>query len=158
MRKIKLTKGKVAIVDDDMFDFLNQWSWSFDGWYATRWISSIKRNRSDRVDAIGMHRVVADTPEGKDTDHKNGNRLDNRRENLRICTKSQNQHNKGISKNNTSGYKGVHQNRWGDWVSQIKLNHKQIYLGTFQTPIEAAIAYNEAALEYHGEFAYQNEV
>jgi hypothetical protein len=90
-------------------------------------------------------------------DHKFGDTLDNRKENLRICDNSQNQANKLTNKNNVSGYKGV---SWYEqlkkWVVHIGYNNKQIHLGYFKNKIDAAKAYNEAALKYHGEFAKLN--
>lgn len=86
-------------------------------------------------------------------DHKNKNRLDNRKENLRICTPSQNQHNKPIYANNKSGYKGVTWHSIGKkWQAQIMINNKYKYLGLFETPKLAYEAYCKVAIELHGEF------
>lgn len=92
-------------------------------------------------------------------DHINGDGLDNRKSNLRICNGSQNRCNKGKPKNNTSGYKGV---TWHTpnkkWVAQIAVNGKHSYIGSFKTKEEAAKAYNKKAKELHGEFARLNNL
>jgi hypothetical protein len=90
-------------------------------------------------------------------DHKNGDIFDNRKENLRKCTCSENNKNKCIFINNTSGYKGVSwEKRMDKWLASITVNYKQMNLGYFTDIIEAALAYNEAAIKYHGEFASLN--
>jgi len=86
-----------------------------------------------------------------EVDHKNGDPLDNRRQNLRLCTHAQNQHNTGLSCVNTSGFKGVSK-RGKRWKAQIRINGKQTYLGTYDTPEEAGAAYDAAALKVQGEF------
>lgn len=91
-------------------------------------------------------------------DHINGQKDDNRWENLRLATNRENCCNKGPSKNNKSGYKGVSKKNKRSWVAVIHTNSRQIRLGTFSTPEEAAVAYNKAALKYHGEFAYINPI
>ena len=92
-------------------------------------------------------------------DHINGVKTDNRIENLRVCTSSQNKGNIGLLKSNCSGYRGVSLNkRSGMYHAQIKINGKQTYLGRFATPKDAAIVYNKAAKEHFGEFAYLNKV
>lgn len=92
-------------------------------------------------------------------DHINGNGLDNRRKNLRLVTKSQNMMNRGIQKNNTSGFMGVSFHKaTGRWRAYIKKDKKQFYLGLFDNKKDAAIAYNEATKFYHGEYAYLNKI
>ncbi len=98
-------------------------------------------------------------PDGKQVDHINGNPLDNRRENLRICENAENNRNKGLTKASTSGYKGVSlYKRSGTWRAYIVTNYKQKHLGTFDNPIDAAKAYNVAAIKFHGEFARLNDI
>ena len=152
MKKIELTKGKVALVDDDDFDELSKHKWcvSKDGnnFYAIR---SIKIDGKKRT--VKMHRVIMQTPKGMDTDHIDHDGLDNRKENLRICTHTENLMNTGKYKNNVSGYKGVSwDNSRSKWKSQIKFNKKIIILGRFTDKEEAYKAYCEAAKKYHGEF------
>lgn len=90
-------------------------------------------------------------------DHIDQNKLNNKRNNLRLCTGSQNLSNKGRIKTNTSGYKGVCSSG-RKWMAQITVNYKNIYLGTFPTKELAAFAYNEAAIKHFGEFASLNVI
>lgn len=100
-----------------------------------------------------LHRYLL--PGSEQVDHINGNRLDN----LRGCNNGENNRNKGPNKKNTSGYKGVYLHKsTGKWIAQITVNYKCKSLGSFITAEAAALAYNEAAREYHGEFAFQNEI
>lgn len=116
--------------------------------------------RSLTLDGIcyRAHRIVFLMFHGylpKQVDHINGDKSDTRIINLRAATNAQNSQNKPKPKSNTSGYKGI--NRAGKrWSSYIAVNKKRIYLGTFTCKHEAAKAYNKAAIEYHGEFAYLN--
>lgn len=159
-KKIPLSQGKFAIVDDEDYEYLNQWKWSIVSdsinQYAIRRLStSIDKKRR----TIRMHRLVLDVIDKKlVVDHINGNTLDNRKSNLRVCTQLEN--NKNVNKiksNNKTGYKGVlWHKRDRIYEAFIGLNGKRIYLGRFHDIIEAVKAYNEAALKYHGEFARLN--
>tara|TARA_R110000822_G_scaffold109972_1_gene239959 strand:+ start:851 stop:1330 length:480 start_codon:yes stop_codon:yes gene_type:complete len=158
MKEIQLTQGKVAIVDDDMFDFLNQWKWHIykqnrNNYYARR---TIRVNNKQKH--IVMHRLIIKC-EGKIIDHISGNGLDNRRCNIRVCNKSENPINRRININNLSGYKGV---SWfkscKKWRAQIQYKKIVYFLGTYEKRIDAARAYNAAALKYHGEFANLNKI
>lgn len=92
-------------------------------------------------------------------DHINRNTSDNRWCNLRPCNAAENSFNQGFHKNNTSGIKGVHWNKRNKkWFARISYNKKRIFLGSFDCKVDAAKAYNVAAIEHHGEFAYLNEV
>ena len=109
-----------------------------------------------------MHRTIMKPKDGIDIDHANKNKLDNRRTNLRLCSRSQNLANKFDLNKNRSGYKGVSFFKWGNrkkrWVSQIQFRYKTLRIGYFLTPEDAALAYNEAAKEYYGEFARLNNI
>jgi len=104
-----------------------------------------------------MHRVIMDCPEGKEVDHKDFNTLNNQRSNLRVCSTSQNCQNRRKSAVNTSGYKGVVlDKRYNKWVTRIKKDRKMIYLGSFKDKEVAALVYDNAARQIHGEFAKLN--
>lgn len=150
MMTINLTRGMTAIVDAEDYDWLSkiEWSYSAVGYAAGR--------HNGRY--VYMHRMIVGAKPGEYVDHINRNKLDNRRSNLRICTKQQNQHNQG-PRRGTSRYKGVSYRRdTGKYTAQIHYNWKKISLGSFDTEEQAARAYNEAARKYHGEFAYQNKI
>jgi hypothetical protein len=104
-----------------------------------------------------MGRAILNAPAGMIVDHRDGDGLNNQRENLRLCTHSQNMQNRRLQRNNRSGYKGVY---WikaqGVWAARITVNRVPINLGRFDTAEQAARAYDEAALKYHGEFARLN--
>lgn len=102
-----------------------------------------------------MHRLIMDAPANMDIDHINGNGLDNRRSNLRLCTETQNRANTGPQRNNTSGFKGVYKVKTG-WRAAIKIKGKMTGIGTFKTKEEAATAYDEVARKLHGDFAKLN--
>lgn len=156
MKSIPLTHGKFAIVDDEDYEWLMQWKWqASEKGYATRtqWVGNGKQKR------ISMHRLINKTPDGLETDHINGNRLDNRKCNLRTCTNAENQQNRRKKEGTTSVYKGVHWNSKDKrWYALIKHDGKTTYLGSFKNEIDAATTYNKAASEIHGEFARINNL
>jgi hypothetical protein len=145
---ITLTKGKETIVDDEDFEELSKHKWFITKKYASRHSPN---------GFIYMHRVIMKTPDGMETDHINGDYLDNRHENLRICTTSENQRNKRIQANNTSGYKGVCWDKKNKkWCAQIKCNGISKKLGRFENIFDAARSYDIAAKKLFGEFARTN--
>jgi hypothetical protein len=151
MKNISLTQGKFAMVDDEDYEYLNRHKWYFEKGYAARKEGVI------RGKITYMHRVIMQTPDGMDTDHINGNKLDNRRENLRVCTHAQNTRNRNYQINNTSGYKGVSFDKSRNkWHVAIKVNGLHINKGRYDTVEEAARAYDEAARYYFGEYAGLN--
>lgn len=152
-KRIELTNGQFAIVDDEDYEYLSQFTWHNAVGYARRSLGYQKGGSK----YIYMHQEIMKTPKGMVTDHINRDRLDNRRENLRICTESENARNYKRRINKSSGYTGVNFNKTtGKFQAQITLNRKNIHLGVFECKHEAARAYNEAAIKYHGEFAHQN--
>jgi NTP pyrophosphatase (non-canonical NTP hydrolase) len=159
MRHISLSQGKVAIVDDDDYEYLSKYKWYFANDYAKRNVRLPNGKRSTQF----MHRVILNTPKDKVTDHINGNKLDNRKSNLRVCDCSENQMNVSNVRPGTSKYKGVNKqnsnrHKKPKWIARIQVRERRISLGYFNTEKEAAIAYNRAAILYHGDFANLNEV
>lgn len=148
---IPLTKGKFTIVDEaDVVLVLARGSWKASRGSDRVWHAS----RSEGYAAIYMHWLITGNPM---TDHANGNGLDNRRINLRPATKSLNAINRPPPRNNTSGYKGVSWvKRDRKWQAMIGIGGRPTHLGTFDDPVEAARAYNRAALEAFGEYAWLN--
>lgn len=152
MKEIQLTQGKVALVDDEDYERLKDYSWclSSEG-YA---YGSINKKREY------MHRIIMNAPKGIDVDHINRIRTDNRKENLRLCSRSENRMNS--TKRDilaTSKYKGVYLNKKTlRWCALIKINKKGIHIGTFDDEIEAAKAYNDAVDKYHGEYGVKNNL
>lgn len=153
----------MALVDDADFQWLSQWKWYFarrrDGsGYAVR--NGRKTEGEQDKSLIKMHRFILNVIDPSiEVDHRNLNKLDNRRLNLRVCSKSENQANMPLKRTSGSGYKGV---RWHKrdkkWESRILVKGKMVQLGYFSTKEQAAIAYNEAALTHFGEFARINIV
>ena len=153
MKKIKLTQGKVAIVSDVDYNYINKFKWFT--FSPRKNIYYAARTQGGKL--ILMHRIIANTPADLHTDHINKNGLDNRRSNLRACTFTQNMQNKNIYSNNTCGYKGVV--KVGKrWLAKITYNKKRISIGRFDSPEEAAKAYNNKAKELFGHYASVNKL
>ena len=162
MKQIPLTKNKFAIVDDKDFERLNRFKWSassrsYGGFAASRECNCplVK----DSYAFIYMHRQITSCPKGLEVDHISHNTLDNRRINLRIVTKGQNQMNSKPKTGSVSKYKGVFRLKNSKkWMAQIRFNGKATYLGLFKDEVEAAKKYNTKAKELFGEFAFLNVV
>ena len=156
MKEIQLTQEKFALVDDEDFEWLNQWKW-----YASKIGNTYYARKNSLIDENGkqikiyMHREIMNTPKGILTDHKDRNGLNNQKHNIRLCTYSQNGANRkswGVSK-----YLGVCWDKQNNkWVVRIETDNKSTYLGHFKIEKDAAMAYNEAAKKQHGEFARLN--
>lgn len=152
-KEIPLTQGKVAIVDDCDYAELSKWKWYHACGYASRHILS-----NGEAKTVYMHRVIAGTPDGMDTDHINRDTLDNRRCNLRVCTTRQNMMNRRKRANTSSRYIGVSFfKQYGRWESRIRVDGKYKFLGYFDTEEEAALAFNRAAME-RGEITNLNQL
>ena len=154
-RFIPLTQGQNAIVDVSDFASLSEFNWHAD-WSEKAKTFYARRNVyvGGKNNPMRMHQCITGA---KETDHINGNGLDNRKENLRACTRTQNNCNRKAQSKNTSGYKGVYRTanrkRWRVWIG---VNGASKYIGTFDTPEQAAKAYDDAAKEMHGDFAKFN--
>ena len=165
MKRIPLTQGQFALVDDKDFEELSKYKWCADrnscvksfyairSVYATRSRRSISSHRKRRV-KVYMHRIILDAPKGLQVDHINHDTLDNRKENLRLVTASQNRQNQRIRSNNTTGFKGVSfEQSVKKFYARIKVANKCIHIGPFLTPEAAYEAYKIAAIKNYGEFA-----
>jgi hypothetical protein len=154
----KYGTGKFALVDDENYEFLMQWKWHYSSeGYAVRRPFLGRFNGKKKSTVVKMHRLINKTPDGMETDHINGDKLDNRKRNLRSVTKSQNMMNAKKKSNNKSGYKGVYFNQ-NKWRADIWVGGRTKIVGRFDNKIDAALAYNAAAIEHYGEFAKLNEV
>lgn len=153
MKIISLTRGKFAIVDDEDYEWLNQWKWYCDGdGYAVR-NPGPRRNRT----RIYMHRLINKTPDELQTDHINRDRLDNRKANLRNATRQQNNRNKVSAPGSSSRFKGVCWSKYAKkWISRTRVDGQQICLGYFDCELKAGLAYDEFAMKNYGEYARLN--
>lgn len=159
---IQLSQGKTALVDVEDFEMLSKFKWQhhFRGYaYRDQYIGMTGEvgKRRGVHKKVWMHREIMKTPKNMVTDHINGDRLDNRRSNLRICTQSQNQANSLLRKTNTSGYKGISHQKYG-WIARLGVDGKRLYLGWFKNKEEAIKAYNQAANKYYGDFIRLNSI
>jgi hypothetical protein len=159
MQRIPLTRDFYALVDDADFQELSAYQWQVlmpGGPEGRKYAVRYQRGK-----AIYMHRVLLKdqlTTERPHCDHRNGDGLDNRRENLRACTRTENQRNRRCQsrQGRTSQFKGVNKTRSG-WTAKISIApYTQQYIGCFKSETVAALAYDQAALTYHGEFANLN--
>jgi hypothetical protein len=149
MKTIPLPQNRVALVDDDDYERVSQYRWNVNSsGYAQR---DFGQRRGIRK-IVSMHQFILNTPKGFEADHRNLNKLDNRRKNLRVVTRNQNQWNRPVQKNSRLGVKGV-QRRGNRYIARIQVFHVKRVIGSFATIEEAARAYREAALQLHGEFA-----
>lgn len=159
MKEILLTQNKVALVDDEDYEYLNQWHWHLTGIsYAAR--GTFKKGIAKTV---RMHNAIMNPPEGMVVDHIDHNGLNNQRSNLRICSRKENRRNQRGFFNSKSIYKGVafgidrrNKNEYTYIKAKIRFDGKVINLGNFKTEKDAAIAYDKAAMEHYGEFACLN--
>ena len=154
--KIYLTQGKVALIDSEDYPELNQYKWfaqkDLHTYYAARKSKWIKGSKKDLRSKISMHRVIINAPKGVMVDHINGNGLDNRKSNLRVCTPRQNQQNLVHIKKKSSRFTGVMWNKVNKkWQANITIKNKIKYLGLYDDEREAAKAYERTCRELFGE-------
>lgn len=172
MKEIKLTQGLITLVDDEDYEYLNQWKWiavklGYTYYAARNHFISKKRT------TLSMHRVIMNTPKGIEVDHIDHNGLNNQKSNLRNCSHKQNIWNRSSRKNTKSKYLGVtlqstkHKYIIKEGIEKITIskpkytahisaNGKTIYLGSFNKEKDAAIAYNKAAINLYGSYANIN--
>lgn len=150
------------LIDGEYYDKVKSYNWH--AYYSPNtksfYISTNIRKNNGKYTLLRLHRLITDAPKGMCIDHINHNTLDNRKTNLRICTNAENQRNSrkhfdGI----TSKYKGVSWKKHAKkFVAKIRYCGKDKHLGYFDNELDAAIAYNNAAIKYYGEYAKLNEV
>jgi hypothetical protein len=163
MKKIPLSQGQYTLVDDGDFEWLSKRKWyaskDYNTFYALREVQKNYKSKN-----LLMHREIMKAPKGMQVDHIDGNGLNNQKSNLRLCTPAQNQRNRRLNKNNTSGYRGV---CWfkdhAKWSAYFYIRRpddpkrsKRIHIGFFDDPIEAAHAFDKAVIEQFDEFAKTN--
>ena len=152
--EIKLTQGKVALIDDEDFENVSQHKWCAAkthrrGFYA---ITSIKNGKN-----MSLHRLIMCTSSEMQIDHIDGNGLNCQRHNMRFATHSDNMKNRRMNYNSVSGFKGVNlYKRTGKYRASIRSDGINYHLGYFDSPEEAAHVYDMAARKLHGEFASLN--
>ncbi len=157
MKLISLTKGRVAVVDDEDYERLSVFKWYFEERPGRKTGYAGRGQRiGTKVVQYRMHREILDVPKGLQVDHRNGDGLDNRRQNLRLATHGQNVSNSpGRPERRASRFKGVFPSG-PNWRVQIVAQGKRYRLGSFCNADLAAAVYDHAALALHGEFAYLN--
>jgi len=137
------------IIDADDVDLVKNYQWHV---VAPGYIVTLFKGKT-----LKMHRLIMNARKGMSIDHINGKPWDNRKENLRECKHQQNMWNMKIPKTNKTGYKGVTQRKdKSKYIATIKINYKNMHLGCFDNKIDAAIAYDKAAIKYMGEYARLN--
>ena len=157
MKQIPLSQSKFALVDDEDYERVNQYKWCINsnGYAVTSY-----RDSNGKRKAMKMHRFILNLNKGDSlVDHRDTIRINNQKYNLRVASFVENLRNQKINKNNKSGFKGVRLHKPSSlYIAQIGINGKQKHIGYFKCPVEAAKAYNEAAIKYFGEFAQLNEI
>lgn len=148
MKIISLTNSdKKVLTDDEDYEKLSRYSWSIHQGYVA---AKVQRK------TVPIARLIMNAPKGMDVDHKNGDRLDNQKSNLRICTHQQNLQNTSKRRGMSSIYKGVHWKPSGTWRAATSKDGKKIHIGYFKEERHAAMAYDIWAKELFGEYAKLN--
>lgn len=158
-REVPLTRGYVALVSVEDYERVIPFKWNvrIDPKKRTQYAQRNVKRPDGTYTTEKMHRFILNAPKGVEVDHVNNNGLDNTRGNLRLANHAENQQNKGLFRNNTSGYKGVAWHKaTGKWQARISIDGKNKHLGLFEDAISAALCYDKAAKEYQKEFAVLN--
>lgn len=151
----KLNKGYFTKIDSEDLPRVSEHKWrvtTVDKYNKPRAVSSLNGRK-----ILLLSRFIMNAPDGKVVDHVNGDTLDDRKSNLRVCSQRENLFNRKLNKNNHSGYKGVFwSGKHNKWLSQLQTNHKVYYLGLYSDKVKAAEAYDRKAIEFFGEYAKTN--
>lgn len=139
--------GKVFMIDKEDFEKVKDYCWRFS---VNGYVVANSKDLTNST--INIHRLILNPNKDEIVDHKDWNKADNRKLNLRVCSKSQNNVNIKRKKNNTSGYTGVKLNKQGNWVAQISFNNKRIHLGTYDNFYQAVQIRHKAEILMHQEF------
>jgi hypothetical protein len=159
-RTVQLTRGFSTLIDECDLPKLGGYSWNAkrftSGIYAARNEHASKGSKNRKYRTLLLHRVLMDAPPGMEVDHRDGDKLNNTRSNIRLATHTQNQQNRRRCRGGSSRFKGVliHSNRYIE--AYIGVEGKNLYIGSYSTEEEAARAYDAAAIEFFGEFAATN--
>ena len=158
MKEIKLTRGMVALVDDEDYEYLNQWKWKADKGRQTYYAVRTVWKNGRTVEKIYMHREIMKPPSDMKIDHRSGDGLDCQKQNMRICNSGQNNMNQKKRRMPCSSrFVGVSlDERRGTWQTYINIKGKRKYLGAFIDEITAAKSRDAASIELFGEFARPN--
>ena len=153
MRVITLSQGKFAAINEADWEKVKGYKWYADRRNGNHWYA---RSHDSQQKIVYLHRLIMEPPDGMVVDHRNGNGLDCRRSNMRVCTHQENMRNRrktcGLSQ-----FKGVSRHKWtGRWCADVNVDDKTIHLGLFDSEENAARAYDEAAQKHHGDFARLN--
>ncbi len=157
MKQIALSRGLVALVDDEDYEKVKAYNWYArsnergETWYAVR----VVYNQDGTTQTIRMHNFIMGIPEGMQMDHVDRNGLNNQRQNMRVATRSQNMANRDIPLG-TNPYRGVYETSSGRWRATIAHQGRGTHLGVYDTAEEAARSWDKKAKELHGEFAVLN--
>jgi len=147
-------KGFTVLIDDDDWEMVSKFTWSRFSSKERPYFHAYAGGGAKNSKFVSLHRLIMNALDGDIVDHVNGDTCDNRKCNLRLCSRKENTRNMKRKCNNTSGYKGVHwAKKQRKWSAHIRVDYKVIYLGAFDTAELAYSAYCEAAKKYFGEFA-----
>ena len=157
-RRISLGQGLFTKVDPEDYYRFNYFNWCIRETETTMYAVRLVKGPENRAKIISLHREILNAPSHLLVDHRNSDGFDNLKYNLRLATRSQNQFNRRKTKSKTSSrFVGVYYStRKNRWMANIHLHRKRIWLGSFKSEIDAARAYDIAAIKYHGEFAKLN--
>lgn len=157
MKTIELTQGRVAIVDDDVFEWLSQWKWHAQRNYQTYYAAREGAGRKLRMHNEIMRFLGVEIPDGRTVDHRDGDGLNNQFENLRVATRQEQNRNRRRRVDNLSGFTGVTWDKSNKkWRAQVMVDGKNIFLGLFFDPISAAHVRDAFVREHFGAFAVLN--